>query len=171
MHSRGASIELSTQLNQRKARTMGNDKETGRIVVGIDGSAGSIAALREAERIAKATGSWLDVVTCWSDSASAAGQSSQAAADLENASRQLLQESVSGTFGTPLPDNISTSLVRGQTRQKLIELSDGADMLVVGKRGYGGFAGLLLGSVSRACVTHAHCPVLVVNTAKDDESR
>ena len=107
---------------------MGKEKETGRIVVGIDGSAESIVALREAERVAKATGSWLDVVTCWSDSTFAAGQSSTSASDLENRARQLLQDSVSNTFGTPLPDRVSTSLVRGQPRQKLIELSDGADM-------------------------------------------
>lgn len=149
---------------------MNNDIESGRIVVGIDGSPGSIDALREAERVARATGSWLDVVTCWSGSSSAPGQSSPEDEDFENSARQLLQDSVSNTFGTPLPDKISTSLVRGHARQKLIELSDGADMLVVGQRGYGGFAGLRLGSISQACVTHARCPVLVVNAGHDGES-
>ena len=149
---------------------MGNEKEAGRIVVGIDGSAGSFAALREAGRVARATASWLDVVTCWNDSTSAAGQPSKGAEDLENEARKLLQDSVSNTFGTPLPDKISTSLIRGQARKKLIELSDGADMLVLGRRGYGRFAGLLLGSVSQACVTHAHCPVLVVNAGPGADS-
>ena len=54
-------------------------------------------------------------------------------------------------------------LVQGHPRSTLIEESKSADMLVLGRRGHGGFGGLLLGSVSSACVAHAHCPVLVVH--------
>jgi nucleotide-binding universal stress UspA family protein len=45
----------------------------------------------------------------------------------------------------------------------LLDVSTGAQMLVVGSHGHGGFAGLLLGSVSAACAEHARCPVLVVH--------
>lgn len=145
---------------------MSEKLEMGKIVVGIDGSAGSVAALKEAARMAEATGSWLDVVACWNVPTSMAVPYALGTVELEEGAMNLLQDTVATTFGTPLPANMSTTLVQGQPRQKLIEMSDGADMLVVGRRGHGGFTGLLLGSVSQACVAHAHCPVLVVNADK-----
>ncbi|WP_395802983.1 universal stress protein [Arthrobacter sp. FW306-04-A] len=67
-------------------------------------------------------------------------------------------------FGPDLPDNVVSRVVRGHARESLIEASREVDMIVVGRRGHGGFGGLLVGSVSSACVAHAHCPVLVVPT-------
>jgi nucleotide-binding universal stress UspA family protein len=58
---------------------------------------------------------------------------------------------------------VETRLVQGHPRHALIEVSRSADMLVLGRRGHGGFGGLLLGSVSSALVAHGHCPVLVVH--------
>jgi nucleotide-binding universal stress UspA family protein len=56
----------------------------------------------------------------------------------------------------------------GNPAKVLIDRSTGAQMLVVGSRGHGGFAGLLLGSVSSKCAEHAHCPVLIVHGSRTD---
>ena len=66
-------------------------------------------------------------------------------------------------FGPILPGWVSTSSLEGNAAQRLIDASEGAEMLVVGSRGHGGVVGLLLGSVSSACAEKAHCPVLVVH--------
>jgi nucleotide-binding universal stress UspA family protein len=79
-----------------------------------------------------------------------------------------LREAMKKAFGTELPGNVRTRLVRGHPRTALIEGSKNASLLAVGRRGHGGFRDLLVGSVSSACVAHAHCPVLVVHTPEDN---
>ena len=60
------------------------------------------------------------------------------------------------------PDWFTVGMERGQPAFVLLQHSADAEMLIIGTRGHGGFVGLLLGSVSSACVAHALCPVLVV---------
>jgi nucleotide-binding universal stress UspA family protein len=65
---------------------------------------------------------------------------------------------------------VHTAVVSGGPAERLIDQSKDADLLVVGSRGRGGFRGLLLGSVSQQCVSHAQCPVVVVRQAEEASS-
>jgi nucleotide-binding universal stress UspA family protein len=85
----------------------------------------------------------------------------------EERAGQILDEALRTAFGDETPSNVVPNLVRGHPRESLIEASRDADMILVGRRGHGGFGSLLLGSVSPALVAHAHCPVLVVHTPEE----
>jgi nucleotide-binding universal stress UspA family protein len=136
------------------------------IVVGVDGSPGSIAALRVALAEAQARDCSLKVVSAWHVPA-AAYQSGWVPLpidkqDYERIATAMLDKSLAAVAaeldGVPI-----TPLAReGQPAEVLVEEAEGAELLVVGSRGLGGFRGLLLGSVSQQCAHHAHCPVLIV---------
>ncbi|AZQ39492.1 universal stress protein [Streptomyces cyaneochromogenes] len=85
---------------------------------------------------------------------------------LRDEAERVLAEALGG-LGEKYPDvAVHRTLVRGRIRHSLIEASAEAGLVVVGARGRGGFAGLLLGSVSQAVLHHAHCPVAVVRTGE-----
>lgn len=136
-----------------------------RIVVGVDGSAGSIAALLEAATIAAATAARVEAVACWNVPTALAVQYALGNVDLEGGARNMLEVSLAQAFGVDIPKNVSKHLIQGDARQILPAVSDGADMLVVGRRGHGGVAGTLMGSVGQACLEHAPCPVLVLGAS------
>ncbi|MFJ6416055.1 universal stress protein [Paeniglutamicibacter sp. NPDC091659] len=83
----------------------------------------------------------------------------------ETDARQILADALAEAFGERMPEGLVGRCCQGQAAQVLIEQGKSAVMLVVGSRGHGGFAGLLLGSVSSACAEHSSCPVLVVHSA------
>ncbi len=85
--------------------------------------------------------------------------------------RMTLDNAITKALGPEKPANVKPRLVKGSARSVLIDASKDADLLVVGRRGHGGFVGLLVGSVSSACVAHAHCPVLVVHAPAKDHKR
>ncbi|MFE9017607.1 universal stress protein [Streptomyces sp. NPDC007808] len=86
---------------------------------------------------------------------------------LRDEEQRVLAEALGG-LGEKYPDvTVHRELVRGRVRHSLIEASSDAGLVVVGARGHGGFAGLLLGSVSQALLHHAHCPVAVVRTGEE----
>lgn len=147
---------------------MPNNGKPNSIVVGVDGSDASIEALREAQKLALALGLEVDATAYWEYPQMYAGYVAIGIEGFEERAGQILNEALEKAFGPVLPGNVNARLVRGLARPSLIEASNHASMIVVGSRGHGGFAGLLLGSVSSALVAHAHCPVLVVHASEAD---
>jgi nucleotide-binding universal stress UspA family protein len=135
--------------------------ENAPILVGVDGSRSSVEALQYAANLAKALDAPLRVVTAWEYPALVAyyptGDWSP-----ENEAASVLATSILEAFGKTPPNGLTKELVEGPAARRLIEESEHSRMLVLGSRGAGGFARLLLGSVSATCAEHAHCPVLVV---------
>ena len=138
------------------------------ITVGIDGSHDAHRALEWAMREAAVRHVPLIVVTVHEVAVSGwTGQPIILPADQADAEkvRQAAEEMVAkaaGQLGESQPASVTVRAVNGFPAQELIEASRDADLLVVGSRGGGGFARLMLGSISQKVVHHAHCPVVVV---------
>ena len=135
-----------------------------RIVVGIDGSPSSRQALRLAIHEAAFRGDTVRAVTAWHIPSMAYANGFAPVVDpslyKDNASKVLDTELAAlGTASEGV--TIERATPEGPAAQVLLDEAEGADLLVVGSRGLGGFSGLLLGSVSQQCVHHAPCPVLV----------
>jgi nucleotide-binding universal stress UspA family protein len=131
-----------------------------RVVVGVDGSDPSKLALRWGARMAAAESARLDVVMAWQLPALAYG-SIGPFVDMQESMEASLAEIVDDVFGELRPDGLQLSVLQGGGAPVLLEACKDALMVVVGSRGRGGFAGLLLGSVSATVAEHAPCPVLV----------
>jgi nucleotide-binding universal stress UspA family protein len=132
------------------------------IVVGIDGSESSLHAVRWAVHQAELTGSPLEVIMTWEWPPSY-GWPLPLPSEYDPASdTEKLVTDATAEVREAHPDlDIRIRVVEGHPAPVLVEASRGADLLVVGSRGHGEFAGMLLGSVSEHCVTNAHCPVVV----------
>jgi nucleotide-binding universal stress UspA family protein len=138
-----------------------------RIVAGVDGSPSSLSALRWAIRQAGLTGATVDAVITWHYPVSAGGygwgpMGTGTAFDFKENAEKVLADAIGKVCdpGSGVP--VRARVVEGNAAQVLLDASDGADLLVVGSRGHGGFTEALLGSVSQHCVHHAHCPVVVI---------
>jgi len=140
-----------------------------RIVVGVDGSPSSHQALRWAARQARLTGASLQVITCWEfpTSLSWLPPNPSDFDALRRDAKRTLEQTVADVLGDDPGILIDLTVVEGQAARGLLEAARGASLLVVGSRGHGEFTGLLLGSVSERCVTHAPCPVTVVRDVGD----
>jgi nucleotide-binding universal stress UspA family protein len=131
------------------------------VVVGVDGSQASNRALRWAvEQARRRDGAHLDVVHAWTAPAIEADDTWRHAYS-ETCAREVL-DAAAGSVTDQKDPAVRPVLVDAPAAEALIEAASDADILVVGKRGRGGFAGLLLGSVSDRCIVHASCPVAVV---------
>jgi nucleotide-binding universal stress UspA family protein len=138
------------------------------IVVGIDGSEHSGRVLEWAMREAAMQHAPLTVLAVHQVASNPwTGNPMVVPADSaeQDKTRQAAEEAVSraaGKLGGAKPASVTVRTVDGLAAKELIAASDGADLMVVGSRGAGGFAGLMLGSVSAQVVHHAACPVVVV---------
>jgi nucleotide-binding universal stress UspA family protein len=129
-----------------------------RIVVGVDGSASSKAALDWAIRQAKLTGAVVDAVIAWHYPA-AYGYPVPDDADYERLAAEVVTDAIAEVAG---PVDIRPKVMEGNPAAVLLAASAGAELLVIGSRGHGGFVEALLGSVSQHCVHHAACPVVII---------
>lgn len=130
-----------------------------RIIVGVDGSEASIAALRVARVLAGPLSAPVEAWACWDVPAGYGVYLAVGIEGFKYAADQVLQQALADAF-EELPPFVHARLVRGKPGPALIDASRNASLLVVGRRGHGNF---VPGSVSSACVSHAHCPVLVVH--------
>jgi nucleotide-binding universal stress UspA family protein len=131
----------------------------GRIVVGVDGSDASIEAVHWAVRYAELVGAEVEAVTTWTFPATSG--IALDTIDWEQNARDILD----AALATALPagsDHVIRTIVEDHPAAALVDAAKGAALLVVGSRGHGAFAGMLLGSVSQHVAAHAPCPVVVV---------
>jgi nucleotide-binding universal stress UspA family protein len=134
------------------------------VVVGVDGSPESVAALKWAAAYGAATGARLRAVMAWHyPAAVGTAPAGVAPAAISAEVRQQMTETLAKAVAEAATDaEIEQEIGYGHPAQVLIDQSADADLLVVGNRGHGAFTGMMVGSVSIHCVTHAHCPVVVV---------
>jgi nucleotide-binding universal stress UspA family protein len=141
-----------------------------RIVVGVDGSPSSRAALRWAVRQAGLTGASVEAITAWqsptlvalgtpfAEAEPSAGDDARIRTAAENVMRAAVAEATAESAGVAVRAEIG----EGSPAQFLLDAAKGASMVVVGSRGHGGIAGTLLGSVGQTLAQHSPCPVLII---------
>jgi nucleotide-binding universal stress UspA family protein len=138
-----------------------------KILVGVDGSPSSRTALQWAGDEAVHHGSELVVLTAWLPiPPPLAGTSStlptHGVTNPRETAKELLMEEIRDVLGEDPPVLVYPQVEEGNAAKLLIDLSEDVDVLVVGSHGHGGFAGMLLGSVSQHVAAHARCTVVVV---------
>jgi nucleotide-binding universal stress UspA family protein len=145
------------------------------VVVGVDGSAGAHHALRWAAAEARLRKVPLRVVHAWTfgfagipgggygyGGNSAALFPAEGVSDLRRAAEELLDRAITEIATEARGIGIERQVIEGGATEVLVGAATEGDLLVVGSRGHGGLAGLLLGSTSQQCAHHASCPVVIV---------
>jgi nucleotide-binding universal stress UspA family protein len=149
------------------------------VVVGVDGSAGAGRALRWAAAEARLRKSGLRVVHAWTFGfAGIPGGgygytgdvrglfTADGISEMRRVAEELLDRAITEIATEARGIRIERQVVEGRAAQVLVGAAAEGDLLVVGSRGHGGFAGLLLGSISQQCAHHAACPVVIVPAAR-----
>ena len=147
----------------------------GRIVVGVDDSEQAAVALRWALAEGVLRGALVEVVHAWSPPVSALPFGATLVvpvdeAEIDSAIRDHLEQLIAGAVADVDgdPPEVQVTVLPGAPAVTLVEVSEGADMLVVGSHGRTGLSRLVVGSVAMAVVQHAHCPVVVIRTPDKD---
>lgn len=130
------------------------------VVVGVDGSADSMTALKWAETYANATGATLRLVTMWSWPVSY-GAPMYIEAYNPEAEAEAVIDKAKAELSMPA-ERIEAICRQGQSGPLLVAESEGAALLVVGSHGHSALGSLLLGSTSNYCTHHATCPVAII---------
>lgn len=142
----------------------GPQAPVGRIVVGVDGSPGSLAALRWAVREASSRGLAVHAVTAWEVPIESTFGDMATIGDFHPvvAAEEILVSALADAGVAAEDQSVTTAPVEGHPAEVLMQMASGAELLVVGSRGYGRIFGALLGSVSQYVAAHAACPVVVI---------
>jgi nucleotide-binding universal stress UspA family protein len=152
------------QVERTEAAVSDDGHVISRIVVGVDGSPGSERALDWAAAEAERNGAELTIVGAWEYGGFGGDVLT------EEEARLVLERAATSVSDRYPAVSVQHQLRREPASFSLIEASLGADLLVVGSRGFGGFRGLLFGSVGQHCLTHAPCSVAIIR-APDEEVR
>lgn len=135
------------------------------VIVGVDGSPASREALRWAVDFGRMTGAPVEAVAAWTYPQVGYGWYGPVPTvwEPEADTKTMLDDTIEAVLGAVEGARVGRKVTEGLPARVLVEASEWASALVVGSRGHGGFAGLLLGSVSSACAEHGHCPVVVLH--------
>lgn len=144
-----------------------NQTTAERIVVGVDGSDFAVGALAWALDEARLRHATLTVVHAWQYLPLVAEPLAAIPpipfTELEDNAKQIVADTIEKAAGGQEPGvPLDIRVVEGPPAPALLDAAEGATMMVVGSRGRGGFAGLLLGSVSQQVTHHAPCPVVIL---------
>jgi nucleotide-binding universal stress UspA family protein len=147
---------------------MASNGESGQaVVVGVDGSDPSVAALSWASRYGAATGATVRAVRVWHYPTAAGLPPGKTPEPVEDEVEGWVRDELTQAVTKANPDSsaqVETKIVYGHPAQALIDESRGQSLLVLGHRGHGGFAEAITGSIVIHCVNHAACPVVVVRS-------
>ena len=132
-----------------------------RIVVGVDGSDSSKAALRWAIQHAREAGARVEAVIAWRHPTTYDWQPTGIAGDFAGTAKQTLSDAITESEGAEPGVAVIPVVTEGHPVEVLLHAATGANLLVLGCTGRGGITSAVLGSVSLHCVLRAHCPVLV----------
>jgi nucleotide-binding universal stress UspA family protein len=153
---------------------MTSPEASGRVVVGVDDSDLAAAALRWALAEGAMRGATVEVVHAWQPPVSALPFGATLVipvddAAMDEAARAAVDEMVDGALAgmDDAPPDVLRTVLPGGPAVTLVDVAEGADMLVIGSHGRSGLSRLVLGSVAMACVNHATCPVVIIRVPQD----